>query len=51
MISNRQEEVSPEAIDELVFSLSDTSYPFVGVSDKENCQVQLEKMLDRGQGR
>lgn len=32
------------------FALSDPKYPFVRVSQKKACQVQLEKMLPRGSG-
>lgn len=30
------------------FELSDPNYPFVGLSEEEDCRVSLEKMLPRG---
>jgi predicted DNA binding protein len=32
------------------FELSDTAYPFVGLSETAECRVTLEKMLPRGSG-
>jgi DNA-binding CsgD family transcriptional regulator len=32
------------------FELSDSAYPFVGLSEEEECRVILEKMLPRGEG-
>jgi DNA-binding CsgD family transcriptional regulator len=32
------------------FSVTDTSYPFVGLSAAEDCRVSLERMLPRGDG-
>lgn len=34
----------------LEFSVTDTGYPFVGVSAAEDCRVSLERMLPRGEG-
>lgn len=50
-MNSDNEVVSPKPIEELVFSLNDATYPFVGVSQRENCQVQLEKMVPRESGR
>lgn len=51
MMNSGKEVESPKPIEELVFSLNDATYPFVGVSKRENCQVQLEKMVPRESGR
>ncbi|WP_144904040.1 helix-turn-helix domain-containing protein [Halobellus captivus] len=39
------------SIHEVEFTLRDSKYPFVGVSESENCTVELVEMLSRGDGR
>lgn len=36
---------------ELEFSVSNRSYPFVGASSAEECRLELEEMIPRGDGR
>lgn len=35
---------------ELEFSFDDLAYPFVGASAAENCTVELEALVPRGEG-
>lgn len=42
---------STSSVVEVVFSTTDTSYPFVGVSREAWCELRLEKMLPRSEGR
>lgn len=38
----------PGSLEEVTLALSDPSYPFVGLSAREGCRVELERMLPRG---
>jgi len=35
---------------EVRFAVSDPTYPFVGITEEENCRVELERILPRGSG-
>lgn len=41
---------SSHLVQEVTFGLTDHSYPFVGISATENCQIQLERILPREDG-
>lgn len=39
-----------DSVREVEFSLRDSQYPFIGISEAESCTFELAKMLDRGDG-
>lgn len=50
-MSSMEKPDTSHQIQEVTFSLTDPSYPFVGISSTENCQIQLERILPREDGR
>jgi predicted DNA binding protein len=42
---------APGSVDEVSFTISDSTYPFVGLSAEADCRVELERMVPREAGR